>query len=152
MEKLNSGAMESAIAPPCAGWHTPALHDGDPTLPLRASQALRLPSPKPKPSRALREASWLRSASSGGAHPPALIGSAAMDAVSPTPQDEYPTTAVVAATLATLCFPLISLIVALLLMGGQRSERKRAQLRMWAWAAGAWIALWVLFVALFLAV
>jgi hypothetical protein len=68
----------------------------------------------------------------------------------PAPQEDYPTSAVVGATLATIFFPLIALIVALLLMGGQRSERKRAQLRIWAWASVAWMALGVLFVALFL--
>jgi hypothetical protein len=58
----------------------------------------------------------------------------------PVPQDEYPGSAVLAATLATLFFPLISLIVALVLMGQQRSERKRAQLKTWAWASAGWIA------------
>ena len=59
----------------------------------------------------------------------------------PVPQDEYPSSAVLGATLATLFFPLISLIVALVLMGQQRSERKRAQLKTWAWASAGWIAL-----------
>jgi hypothetical protein len=67
----------------------------------------------------------------------------------PTPQEDYSTSAVVGATLATIFFPLISLIVALLLMGGQQSERKRAQLRTWAWASAGWIALQVLFVVFF---
>ena len=58
----------------------------------------------------------------------------------PVPQDEYPGSAVLGATLATLFFPLISLIVALVLMGQQRSERKRAQLKTWAWASAGWIA------------
>jgi len=59
----------------------------------------------------------------------------------PVPQDEDPSSAVLGATLATLFFPLISLIVALVLMGQQRSERKRAQLKTWAWASAGWIAL-----------
>ena len=64
-------------------------------------------------------------------------------------EEEYPTSAMVGAGLATFFFPLISLIVALLLLGGQRSERKRAQLRTWAWASVGWIALWVLVVLIF---
>jgi hypothetical protein len=68
----------------------------------------------------------------------------------PAPQAGYPTSAVVGAGLATFFFPLISLIVALLLMGGERSERLQAQLRMWAWASAGWIAVEVLFVVLFL--
>lgn len=59
----------------------------------------------------------------------------------PVPQDEYPSSAVLGATLATLFFPLISLIVALVLIGQQRNERKRAQLKNWAWASAGWIAL-----------
>ena len=58
----------------------------------------------------------------------------------PVPRDEYPGSAVLGATLATLFFPLISLIVALVLMGQQRSERKRAQLKTWALASAGWIA------------
>ena len=58
----------------------------------------------------------------------------------PVAQDEYPGTTVAAAVLATIFFPLISLIVALVLMGQQRNERKRAQLRTWALASGGWIA------------
>lgn len=68
----------------------------------------------------------------------------------PVPQEEYPTSAVVGATLATFFFPLISLIVALILLGGQRNDRQRAQLRTWAWVSAGWIALQVLFVLLFL--
>lgn len=58
----------------------------------------------------------------------------------PVPQDEYPSSAVLGATLATLFFPLISLIVALVLIGQQSSQRKRAQLKTWAWASAGWIA------------
>ena len=61
-------------------------------------------------------------------------------------QDGYPGTTVAAAALATVAFPLISLIVALFLVGGQPNERKRSQLRMWAWASGGLIVVWVLLV------
>lgn len=56
---------------------------------------------------------------------------------------EYPGTVVVAAVLATLFFPLLSLIAALVLLGGERAGRKRGQLRTWAWASGGWIVLQV---------
>lgn len=48
----------------------------------------------------------------------------------------YPGAAVAGAAIATVCFPFIALIVALLLQGGQADARKRAQLRTWAWASG----------------
>ena len=54
----------------------------------------------------------------------------------PEASDGYPGAAVVGAVLATLFFPLISLIAALLLHGGQTDPRKKAQLRTWAWATG----------------
>ena len=67
----------------------------------------------------------------------------------PSRQEGYSTSAEVGAGLAIFFFPLISLIVALLLMGGQQNERKRGQLRTWAWIAFGWIAVQVLFVLLF---
>jgi hypothetical protein len=73
-----------------------------------------------------------------------------MDAPSPTSQEEYPTIAFAAASLATIFFPLIALIVAALLLAGQRDERKRAQLTLWLWASAGLIVLEVLFVLLFL--
>lgn len=51
---------------------------------------------------------------------------------------------VAGAVLATLCFPFISLIVALLLQGGQTDPRKRSQLRTWAWASAGWLVFGVL--------
>jgi hypothetical protein len=64
-----------------------------------------------------------------------------MDAVGePAPQDEYPNSAVLGATLGTLFFPVVSLIAALVLMGRQSSERRSAQLRTWAFASAGWIA------------
>lgn len=53
----------------------------------------------------------------------------------------YDGAAIAGAVLATLFFPLIALIAALLLQGGQPDPRKKAQLRTWAWASGAWTAL-----------
>ena len=44
------------------------------------------------------------------------------------------------AVLATLFFPFISVIAALLLQGGQPDPRKKAQLRLWAWASVGWLA------------
>ncbi|HKO74538.1 MAG TPA: hypothetical protein VJU01_04420 [Gaiellaceae bacterium] len=55
-------------------------------------------------------------------------------------EEEYPGTTVLAAALATFFFPLVSLIIALVLMGQQRNGRKRAQLKTWAWASAGWIA------------
>jgi hypothetical protein len=47
----------------------------------------------------------------------------------------YNGAAVAGAVLATLFFPFIALIAALLLQGGQADPRKRSQLRTWAWAS-----------------
>ena len=47
----------------------------------------------------------------------------------------YGGASVAGAVLATLFFPLISLIAALLLLGGQTDPRKRSQLRTWAWVS-----------------
>jgi hypothetical protein len=51
----------------------------------------------------------------------------------------YTGPAVAGAVLATLFFPLIALIAALLLQGGQHDPRRRAQLRTWAWASVGWL-------------
>jgi hypothetical protein len=61
---------------------------------------------------------------------------------SPQPQDTgpYNGAAVAGAVLATLFFPLIALIAALLLMGNESSPQRRSQLRTWAWASGAFVA------------
>jgi hypothetical protein len=74
-----------------------------------------------------------------------------MDASEDAPRDEYPTSAVLGATLATIFFPLISLIVALVLMGQQRNDRRRAQLRTWAWASAGWIVFQFVVVLIFFA-
>jgi hypothetical protein len=55
----------------------------------------------------------------------------------------YTGAAVAGAVLATLFFPLISLIAALLLQGGQPDPHKKAQLRTWAWVSGGWLAVGV---------
>lgn len=75
-----------------------------------------------------------------------------MVAGSSAPPDEggtgYAGASVAGAVLATLFFPFISLIAALLLLGGQTDPRKRSQLRTWAWASGAWIVLGLVLVLL----
>lgn len=58
----------------------------------------------------------------------------------------YTAAPVAGAVLATLCFPVIALIVALLLLGGQTDPRKRSQLRTWAWISGGWLAFWTLLI------
>jgi len=69
----------------------------------------------------------------------------------PRPEDAppYNGVAVAGAVLATLFFPLIALIAALLLMGNEQSPQRRSQLRTWAWVSGGWIVLQV-FVAVVL--
>ena len=51
----------------------------------------------------------------------------------------YTGAAVAGAVLATLFFPFISLIAALLLQGGETDPVKRSQLRTWAWVSGGWL-------------
>ena len=67
-----------------------------------------------------------------------------MEAGTSPPHEEagtgYPAAAVAGAVLATLFFPLVALIAALLLQGSQTDPQKRAQLRTWAWASGGWLA------------
>jgi hypothetical protein len=63
---------------------------------------------------------------------------------SPPPQDAdagYTGAAVAGAVLATVFFPFISLIVALLLQGAESDPHKKAQLRTWAWVSGLWLVL-----------
>ena len=54
-------------------------------------------------------------------------------------QPGYTGAPVAGAVLATVCFPFIALIAALLLQGGQTDPVKRAQLRTWAWASAGWL-------------
>jgi len=55
----------------------------------------------------------------------------------------YDGASVLGAALATVFFPLIALIAALLLQGGQPDPVKRRQLRTWAWVSAGWIAVQV---------
>lgn len=48
--------------------------------------------------------------------------------------------ATAAAAVATILFPLIALVVALIVLAGQHDPRKRSQLRAWAWISAAWLA------------
>lgn len=57
------------------------------------------------------------------------------------PDTGYDGAAVAGAVLATVFFPFIALIAALLLQGGQSDPRKKAQLRTWAWVSGGWLVL-----------
>jgi membrane protease YdiL (CAAX protease family) len=70
-----------------------------------------------------------------------------MEAGSPTDAG-YPGAAVAGAVLATLFFPLIALIAALLLQGDQLDLRKKSQLRTWAWASFGWMVFGVVLVVL----
>jgi hypothetical protein len=70
---------------------------------------------------------------------------------SPQPRDNtgpYNGAAVAGAVLATLFFPLIALIAALLLMGNESNPQRRSQLRTWAWASGGFVAFGLILVAL----
>ena len=66
-----------------------------------------------------------------------------MEAGTTPPPEEagegYTGAAVAGAVLATLAFPFISLIAALLLQGNETDPRKKAQLRTWAGASGGWL-------------
>jgi hypothetical protein len=57
-------------------------------------------------------------------------------------EDEgYPGPVVLGGAIATFFFPVISLIAALMLMGGERNPQRRGQLKTWAWASFAFLAL-----------
>jgi hypothetical protein len=62
-----------------------------------------------------------------------------MEAGSAAPDTGYNGAAVAGAVLATVFFPLIALIAALILQGNESDPRKKAQLRAWAWASGGWL-------------
>ena len=53
----------------------------------------------------------------------------------------YSGAAVAGAALATVLFPFIALIAALLLQGGETDPQKRSQLRTWAWISCGWLVL-----------
>ncbi len=58
----------------------------------------------------------------------------------------YDGAAVLGGALTTFFFPLVALIVALVLHGGQPNPVKRGQLRTWAWVSGGWLLLHVILV------
>ena len=61
----------------------------------------------------------------------------------------YPGSTVAGAIVATLFFPVLALIAALLLRGRERDEAKRRDLLAWAWLSVAWlVAQFLVFVAL----
>jgi len=62
-----------------------------------------------------------------------------VDAGAAAPDTGYNGAAIAGAVLATVCFPLIALIAALILQGNESDPRKKAQLRTWAWASGGWL-------------
>ncbi|MGZ4289513.1 MAG: hypothetical protein ACXVQQ_08355 [Gaiellaceae bacterium] len=55
------------------------------------------------------------------------------------PDAGYTGAAVAGAVLATVFFPFIALIAALLLQGSESDPQKRAQLRTCAWISGGWL-------------
>ena len=59
-------------------------------------------------------------------------------------QEGYAGATVAAAALMTLFFPIISLIVALFLLGRERNPSKKSSLRTWAVATAVWLVLWIL--------
>ena len=75
-----------------------------------------------------------------------------MSEISDCPQSSgYDGAAVLGGVLGTIFFPLISLIAALLLHGGQPDPVKQKQLRTWAWVSAGWIAVQVIAVVLIFA-
>ena len=71
-----------------------------------------------------------------------------MEAGSTPSEAGYEAAAVAGAVLMTLFFPIVALIAALLLQGGQPDPRKKSQLRTWAWVSGGWLMLDLLLVLL----
>jgi hypothetical protein len=73
-----------------------------------------------------------------------------MEAGTTPPPEEaglgYTGAPVVGAVLATVFFPFISLIAALLLQGSEQDARKKSQLRNWARASAGWMVLWLVIV------
>jgi hypothetical protein len=57
-----------------------------------------------------------------------------------TSRSAYTGAPVAGAVLATVFFPFIALIAALLLQGSESDPQKKAQLRTWAWISGGWLA------------
>jgi hypothetical protein len=61
--------------------------------------------------------------------------------------ERYTGAEIAGAVLATLFFPLIGLVAALVLLNGQSNLAKRKSLRSWAWVSAGLMVLDVLFVA-----
>jgi hypothetical protein len=68
-----------------------------------------------------------------------------MEAGPAAPDTGYDGAAVAGAVLATVFFPFVALIAALLLQGNESDRRKKAQLRTWAWWSGGWLVFGVAF-------
>jgi len=64
----------------------------------------------------------------------------------PSGDEGYSGPTVAAAVLMRLLFPLVSLIVALFLLGRERNPEKRSSLRARIIATGVWIVAWILIV------
>jgi phosphoglycerol transferase MdoB-like AlkP superfamily enzyme len=72
-----------------------------------------------------------------------------MEAGSAPSEPRYNGSAVAGAVLATIFFPLIALIAALILLGNERNPQRRSQLRTWAWTSGGFMLfVFVLFLVL----
>ena len=97
---------------------------------------LRSVLPEPRDRRCLeRDTSETDTCRAGGSASDSAHGGRRL-AASRGGRPGYTGAAVAGAVLATLFFPLIALIAALVLQGGQHDPRKRSQLRTWAWASG----------------
>jgi hypothetical protein len=68
--------------------------------------------------------------------------------VSVSEPERYTGAEIAGAVVATLLFPLIGLVAALMLLNGESNPAKRSSLRSWAWLSGGLMALDVLVVAL----
>lgn len=61
----------------------------------------------------------------------------------------YNRPAVLVGVLAAICAPILSLLVALLLRGGQADPVRRKQLRTWAWLSAGWLLAVLFMIPLF---
>ena len=64
----------------------------------------------------------------------------------PPDPERYTGAEIAGAVVATLFFPLIGLVAALVLLNGQSNPAKRKSLRSWAWVSAGLMVLDVLFV------
>ena len=101
-----------------------------------------LPEPRSRPPRTRPKRTLVAA--------PARRQTRAMEAGSAPPgtsEAPYNGSAVAGAVLATLFFPLIALIAALILMGNESNPQQRSQLRTWAWVSGGFMAFGVVLFA-----